>query len=80
MSWEKEEKFVLEKINEHDDAIEKQGSVNATQSQFNHDTKSRLDKIADRQTKFAMAIAALTAVVVENSEQAFKFILGLFKP
>jgi len=78
--WDKNEKYVLEKIETHDDAANKQAEINHTQSSWNHKTDTRIDKIEDRQTKITIAIAALTAAVVQNGEQAFKFIVGLFKP
>lgn len=77
--WKENEKFVLEKLDDHAAAHEKQADINRVQSDWNHKTDSRIDKIADRQTKIAMLMAALTASVVDNAGQFLDMIKGLFK-
>ena len=77
--WKENEKYVMGKIEDCDGEHKKQSEINKTQSDWNHSTDKRIDKIAYRQTGFAMSIAALTAMVVENSGQFFKMITGFFK-
>lgn len=77
--WDKNEKYVLDKIETHDDELAKQRDINRVQSDWNHKSDQRHDKIEQRQTIITVAIASLTAAVFDNASQLIKFIAGLFK-
>ena len=54
--WDKNEKFVLDKLDEHGDAIQKQEEINKNQSAFNHDIDKRVTSLKE---KISWAVAAL---------------------
>lgn len=70
--WEKNEKFVLGKIEEHGEAIERQQKINADQSAFNHDIDKSVTSIRE---KLGWVVAGLTVFWTVAGD----YIKGLFK-
>lgn len=77
--WDENKKYVLEKIDDHDSAHEKQTNINRVQSDWNHQTESRIDKIAERQVQITIVVGAIAATVTENLGDVLNLIKGLFK-
>jgi len=77
--WKENKKFVLEKLEDHDSAQEKQAEINRQQSEWNHKTNTRIDQIADRLVKIGVAVSALTAIVAKNTDNLIELLKGLFK-
>lgn len=72
--WPENKKYVLEKIDEHDSELDKQSTVNKTQSDWNHQTDRQLDRISERQSAIAAIFGAGAAFATGGIEKIVKFI------
>jgi uncharacterized FlgJ-related protein len=77
-SWERSERYVISKIEDCDAAREKQDSINKTQSEWNHETSSRIDKITTRLVAVSAAVGALVGTLTDNSGRLIGVIISAF--
>jgi len=78
--WDTNEKWVVSKIEDCEAAQEKQDEINAKQSQWNHATDSRIDRIQFRLGVVSAAIGALFATAAENIGKVAKAIISVIIP
>lgn len=78
--WREKEALIESKMEQCEQAHEKQGEINKTQSDWNHQIDKRIDKVTENQTRMMIVIGAIMAAIAENAGQLFKMFAGFFKP